>query len=71
MGTRRLDIRGLDVQKVVGEAVGTARLVFFAVGTATLCFGFGTAGQVPAARVVVTALAFGLVSTPSRCPRLR
>ncbi|HKF33796.1 MAG TPA: aquaporin, partial [Jatrophihabitantaceae bacterium] len=61
MDTRRPDFRGLDVHKIVGEAVGTACLVFFGVGTATLCFGFATAGQVPAAGVVVTALAFGLV----------
>ncbi len=41
--------------------MGTACLVFFAVGTATLSFGFGTIGPTPAAGVVVTALAFGLV----------
>ena len=61
MDTRRPDFRGLDLHKLVGEAVGTACLVFFGVGTATLCFGFATAGQVTAAGVVVTALAFGLV----------
>jgi aquaporin Z len=61
MDTRRLDIRELDVRKLVGEAAGTACLVFFAVGAATLSFGFGTAGLVPAAGVAVTALAFGLV----------
>lgn len=61
MDLRRFDVQQVDVQKVVGEALGTACLVFFAVGTATLSFGFGTTGQVPAAGVVVTALAFGLV----------
>jgi aquaporin Z len=61
MDIRRPDIREVDVRKIVGEAAGTACLVFFGVGTATLSFGFATAGQVPAAGVVVTALAFGLV----------
>jgi aquaporin Z len=61
MDIRRPDIRELDVRKLVGEAMGTACLVFFAVGTATLSFGFGTIGPTPAAGVVVTALAFGLV----------
>lgn len=61
MDLRNFDLRELDVRKIAGEAAGTAFLVFFAVGTATLSFGFGTAGQVPAAGVVATALAFGLV----------
>jgi aquaporin Z len=51
----------MDVRKLVAELLGTACLVFFAVGTATLCFGFGTTSSVPAAGVVATALAFGLV----------
>ena len=49
------------VRKLVAEAVGTACLVFFAVGTATLSFGFGLTGASKAAGVVATALAFGLV----------
>lgn len=43
------------------EALGTALLVFFAVGTAALTFGFHVAGTSTSAGVVATALAFGLV----------
>lgn len=52
---------GLDLRKLAAELVGTATLVFFAVGTATLCFGFKITGTSEAAGVVTTALAFGLV----------
>ncbi len=48
-------------RKLVAEAVGTAVLVFFAVGTATLCFGYRLAGSSVSAGVIATALAFGLV----------
>lgn len=51
----------MDVRKLVAEAVGTALLVFCAVGVATLCFGFALTGSSVAAGVVATALAFGLV----------
>lgn len=51
----------MDIRKLVAEALGTALLVFFAVGTATLTFGFGMTGESVAAGVVATALAFGLV----------
>lgn len=51
----------VDARKVVAELIGTACLVFFGAGTATLCFGFGATGSVAAAGVVATALAFGLV----------
>lgn len=47
-------------RKIAAELVGTFLLVFFAVGVATLSFGFGTAGASYAAGVVATALAFGL-----------
>ena len=47
-------------RKLVAELLGTALLVFFAVGVATLSFGFGTTGTSFAAGVVATALAFGL-----------
>jgi aquaporin Z len=47
-------------RKIAAEMLGTALLVFFAVGVATLSFGFGTAGSSFAAGVVATALAFGL-----------
>ncbi len=51
----------MDTRKLVAEAVGTACLVFFAVGVATLSFGFGFAGDSKSAGVVATALSFGLV----------
>lgn len=51
----------IDVRKLAAELVGTAALVFFAVGTATLSFGFAMTGSSPSAGVVATALAFGLV----------
>ena len=47
-------------KKLGAELLGTAVLVYFAVGVATLSFGFGTAGTSFAAGVVATALAFGL-----------
>ena len=50
-----------QVRKLVAEAVGTACLVFFGVGTATLSFGYLFAGPSDSAGVVATALAFGLV----------
>ena len=49
------------VRKLVAELLGTAILVFFAVGVATLMFGFHLDGGSVAAGVVATALAFGLV----------
>ena len=51
----------MKLRPVVAEAIGTALLVFFGAGAATLSFGFKIAGASPAAGVVVTALAFGLV----------
>ncbi len=47
-------------RKLIAELLGTAILVFFGCGTATLMFGLHLAG-VWGAGVVVTALAFGLV----------
>jgi aquaporin Z len=47
-------------RKLGAEFLGTAVLVYFAVGVATLTFGFKTAGSSFAAGVVATALAFGL-----------
>ena len=46
---------------LIAEAVGTALLVFFGAGTATLAFGFKTTGSSVSAGVVATALAFGLI----------
>ena len=51
----------MNTRKVVAEAVGTFFLVFFAVGVATLSFGFGITGGSRSAGVAATALAFGLV----------
>ena len=49
------------IRKFAAELLGTAVLVYFAVGAATLSFGFGTSGSSFAAGVVATALTFGLV----------
>jgi aquaporin Z len=46
---------------LIAEAVGTALLVFFGAGTATLSFGFKIAGASVSAGVVATGLVFGLV----------
>lgn len=51
----------MPLRKYVAEAIGTFFLVFFAVGVATLSFGFGFAGASVSAGVVATALAFGIV----------
>ncbi|MEO7127676.1 MAG: aquaporin, partial [Rhodoferax sp.] len=51
----------MDARKLVAEGLGTALLVFFGVGVATLSFGFKMAGPSASAGVVATALAFGLV----------
>ncbi len=48
------------IRKVTVEFLGTAILVYLAVGVATLMFGFKFAGDSVAAGVVATALAFGL-----------
>jgi len=48
-------------RKFIAELLGTAVLVYFGCGVATLMFGFGFAGGSLAAGVVATALAFGLV----------
>src|SRR5271156_2268927 len=50
-----------DIRKLVAEFIGTAILVFVAVGTATLSFGFKLFGTSFSAGTVTTALAFGLV----------
>jgi aquaporin Z len=51
----------MNQRKLIAEAVGTALLVFVAVGVATASFGFKAIGTSPSAGVVATALAFGLV----------
>jgi aquaporin Z len=48
------------IRKFAAEFLGTAILVYFAVGVATLMFGFKFDGASVAAGVVATALAFGL-----------
>src|SRR6201987_2242223 len=60
-GEYQQETRGRGViRKFAVEFLGTAILVFFAVGVATLMFGFKFAGASVAAGVVATALAFGL-----------
>ena len=48
------------IRKLAVEFLGTAILVYLAVGVAMLMFGFKFAGASVAAGVVATALAFGL-----------
>jgi aquaporin Z len=50
----------MDVRKLVAEFLGTALLVIFAVGVATLSFGFKLTGTSISAGVLTTAMAFGL-----------
>jgi aquaporin Z len=54
-------IGGSMSRKFVAETLGTALLVFFGVGVATVTYGFRFYGLSPSAGVVATALAFGLV----------
>jgi aquaporin Z len=51
----------MNARSLFAELLGTALLVFLAVGVATLSFGFKITGSSSAAGVVATALAFGLV----------
>ncbi len=51
----------MHTRKLVAEFIGTFFLVFFAVGVATLSFGFKFFGTSASAGVVTTALCFGLV----------
>ncbi|MCL2394125.1 MAG: MIP family channel protein [Acidimicrobiaceae bacterium] len=51
----------MNIKNLVAELFGTAILVFFAVGVATLSFGFRFDGISTSAGIVATALAFGLV----------
>jgi aquaporin Z len=51
----------VEGRKLAAEFLGTALLVIFAVGAATLAFGFGARGPDTASSVVMTALTFGLV----------
>jgi aquaporin Z len=60
-GTGRAGTPAVQSRKLVAELLGTAILVFFAVGIATLSFGFKLLGASPAAGIVMTALGFGLV----------
>lgn len=48
-------------RSLVAEALGTALLVFFGVGVATLSFGYRFFGTSRSAGVVATALTFGIV----------
>lgn len=51
----------MKARTLLAEGIGTALLVFFGAGTATLSFGFKITGASLSAGVVATALAFGLV----------
>jgi aquaporin Z len=51
----------VHIKNLIAEFIGTAILVFFGVGVATLSFGFRFDGLSTSAGVVSTALAFGLV----------
>lgn len=51
----------MNPRSLFSEALDTALLVFFGVGTATLTFGFKVTGTSMSAGIVATALAFGLV----------
>ena len=57
----------MNPRALCAELLGTAILVIIGVGAATLSFGFKLAGPSPAAGVVVTALAFGLVLFALAC----
>ncbi|MGH9274261.1 MAG: MIP family channel protein [Acidimicrobiales bacterium] len=50
-----------QARTLLAEALGTALLVFFACGVATLTFGFTLTGTSVSAGIVATSLAFGLV----------
>lgn len=50
----------MNMRKLFAEFLGTALLVFIAVGVATLSFGFGVTGNSFSAGITATALAFGL-----------
>jgi aquaporin Z len=50
-----------EPRKLLAELIGTALLVFFGAGVATMSFGFGATGSSISAGVVATALTFGLV----------
>jgi aquaporin Z len=51
----------MNGRKLAAEFIGTGLLVVFAVGAATLSFGFKIAGASTSSGVVMTALTFGLV----------
>ncbi|MFZ0217337.1 MAG: aquaporin [Candidatus Dormiibacterota bacterium] len=51
----------MNPRSIAAELLGTALLVFFGAGTATLTFGFKLTGGSPSAGIVATALVFGLV----------
>jgi aquaporin Z len=51
----------VQTRKLTAEFLGTGLLVFFAVGVATVTFGYAATGNVVSAGTVATALAFGLV----------
>jgi aquaporin Z len=54
-------IDGALARKYVAELIGTALLVFFGAGVATVSFGFNASGSSVAAGILLTGLVFGLV----------
>src|SRR5215469_4987237 len=62
-GTGSVVIDASMARRYGAELLGTALLVFFGAGTATVTFGFRAFGSSVAAGIMLTALAFGLVLT--------
>lgn len=63
MPGRSVVIDGPTARKYAAEFVGTAMLVFFGAGMATISFGFRAFGSSVAAGILLTGLVFGLVLT--------
>ena len=58
---RTMTLDSVITRQAAAELFGTAALVFFGAGVATVTFGFRAFGSSVAAGVITTALAFGLV----------
>ena len=58
---RSMKLDSVITREAIAEMFGTAALVFFGAGVATVTFGFRAFGSSVAAGVITTALAFGLV----------
>lgn len=60
-GTGAITIDEAMARRYVAELIGTALLVFFGAGMATVSFGFNASGGSIAAGILLTGLTFGLV----------